>query len=113
VRPAGDRPPPATSPTPAPTPPDDQTGEQPLPWGVRVVLFVLGWTLILVGIAGLILPGIQGIATILAGLAILSLASETAYHLLHRLLRRWPKAWEKVERFRSWCTGKIERLLRR
>jgi len=112
VSPAGDRPPPAP-PTPPPAPAADPTGEKPLPWGVRVVLFVLGWTLILVGIAGLVLPGIQGTATILAGLAILSLASQTAYHRLHRLLRRWPRAWETVERFRSWCGARIEQLLRR
>jgi uncharacterized membrane protein YbaN (DUF454 family) len=96
-----------------PAAPPPEESEQPLPWPVRLVLFVLGWTLILVGIAGLILPGIQGIATILAGLAVLSLASQTAYRLLHRLLRRWPKAWERVERFRSGSIERLERLLRR
>jgi uncharacterized membrane protein YbaN (DUF454 family) len=84
--------------------------ERPLPWAIRLALVALGWALILVGIAGLVLPGIQGIATILLGLAVLSLASRTAYHLLHRLLRRWPKAWQRVERFRS---GAIDRLERR
>jgi uncharacterized membrane protein YbaN (DUF454 family) len=89
------------------------SGERPLPWPARLVLLVVGWLLVLVGIAGLVLPGIQGIATILAGLAVLSLASQTAYHLLHRLLRRWPRAWEKVERFRGACARWIERRLRR
>ena len=87
--------------------------ERPLPWAVRLALFALGWALILLGIAGLVLPGIQGIATILLGLAVLSLASQTAYHLLHRLLRRWPKAWERVERFRSRAIDWLERRRRR
>jgi len=87
--------------------------ERPLPWPIRLALFALGWALILLGIAGLVLPGIQGIATILLGLAVLSLASQTAYHLLHRLLRRWPKAWDRVERFRSRAIDWLERRRRR
>jgi len=92
--------------------PADPSG-RPLHWGVRVVLLVVGWVLILVGIAGLILPGIQGIATILAGLAILSLASEIAHRILRRLLRRWPRAWQRVESFREKSFTKLERFVRR
>ncbi|MGH9361720.1 MAG: hypothetical protein ACRD2T_07365, partial [Thermoanaerobaculia bacterium] len=32
----------------------------PLPFGWRVAIFVAGWTLILIGVAGLVLPGLQG-----------------------------------------------------
>ena len=92
-----------------PDPPSPaEESERPLPWGIRLALFALGWTLILLGIAGLVLPG-PGIATILLGLAVLSLASRTAYHLLHRMLHRWPKAWERVEGFRSRAIDWIER----
>ena len=73
---------------------------------MRLVLLGVGWFLVLVGIAGLVLPGIQGILTMLVGAAILSVASETAYRLLRRLLRdRWPGLWRKVNGFRDrWRT---------
>jgi hypothetical protein len=69
--------------------------------GTRVLAFAIGWTLLLVGVAGLALPGIQGILTILIGVAVLSLASETAYRLLKRLLHRWPPLWNRIERWRE------------
>ena len=74
---------------------------QRLSLGTRILTFAAGWTLLLVGIAGLALPGIQGILTILIGIAILSVASETAYRLLRSLLHRWPVVWERIERFRE------------
>lgn len=69
--------------------------------GTRVLTFAVGWTLLLVGVAGLALPGIQGILTILVGVAVLSVASETAYRLLKRLLHRWPPIWNRIERLRE------------
>ena len=69
--------------------------------GTRVLTFAVGWALLLVGVAGLALPGIQGILTILVGIAVLSLASETAYRLLKRLLHRWPPVWNRIERMRE------------
>ena len=80
----------------------------PLAAWKRILLFVAGWTVLLVGIAGLVLPGIQGILTILIGAAILSLVSETIYRLLRRLLRRWPWLMEPFDRWRH----KLHRWLR-
>jgi sulfite exporter TauE/SafE len=77
--------------------------------GTRVLTFAIGWALLLVGVAGLALPGIQGILTILVGIAVLSLASETAYRLLRRLLHRWPQVWNRIERLRE----RIHRRLHR
>ncbi len=57
------------------TPPPRQP-HRPLPLWVRILVLVVGWIVVLIGIAGLVLPGIQGIATIVAGAAILSVASE-------------------------------------
>jgi uncharacterized membrane protein YbaN (DUF454 family) len=69
---------------------------------VRLVLLGVGWIVLLVGVAGLALPGIQGILTILVGAAILSIASETFYRLLRRLLRdRFPGMWKRLDRFRE------------
>jgi uncharacterized membrane protein YbaN (DUF454 family) len=77
---------------------------------VRLVLLALGWFLVLVGIAGLVLPGIQGILTMLFGAAILSVASETAYRLLRRLLHeRWPGLWHKLNGFRDRWRARLAR----
>lgn len=73
----------------------------PLATWKRIVLFVAGWTVLLIGIAGLVLPGIQGILTILVGAAILSLVSETVYRLLRRLFQRWPRAMSQIDRWRQ------------
>lgn len=85
----------------------------PLPMGVRVAIFILGWLLILVGVAGLILPGIQGIATILVGAALLSLDNELVYKGLRKALQRWPGVWRKIEHFREKAHDKIHGWLHR
>ncbi len=74
---------------------------RPLPVRTRVLIFIAGWLLILVGVAGLVLPGIQGIFTILLGAALLSLDNELVYRGLRRGLARWPRAWQRIERFRE------------
>jgi len=71
-----------------------------LPLGWRIFFIAAGWVLVLVGIAGLALPGIQGVLTIVFGAALLSVASETAYWMLRWLFRRWPHGWRKIERMR-------------
>ena len=75
----------------------------------RLILFAIGWILVLIGIAGLVLPGIQGILTILLGLAVLSVASRTVHRLLRALLQHWPWLWEKIERFREKVHDKLAR----
>jgi hypothetical protein len=78
-----------------------------LPVAVRLILLVVGWLLLLVGIAGLVLPGIQGILTLVLAAAVLSLVSEFVYRLLRRGLHRWPAVWDRIERFRSWLHDKL------
>lgn len=70
------------------------------PW-IRVGLWVMGWFLVLLGVAGLILPGVQGILTLLLGAATFSLVSHSVLRLLHRLFKPWPRAWERVLRLRQ------------
>jgi len=72
----------------------------PLPLGVRLLVLFVGGLLVAIGIAGLLLPGIQGIVTILLGAAVLSLASDWIYKLQRRMLSRWPRVSERNERFR-------------
>lgn len=57
----------------------------------RVLLLVVGWGFLLLGIAGLFLPVLQGILFILIGLVILSSEYIWAHHLLRRLHERFPK----------------------
>ena len=89
-----------------------RTGSSRLPklsLGMRVVAFVLGWGLVLVGVVGLALPGIQGVLTLLAGTAVLSVISETVYRLLRWLFRRWPGGWKRVAGFRRRVHGWLHR----
>ena len=99
---------------PTPTaPPDPEDGAErrlpALPLALRLLLLVVGWLLLLVGIAGLALPGLQGCLTLALAAAVLSLASEMVYRGLRRVLRRWPGAWERVEGFRGWLHRKLSR----
>jgi hypothetical protein len=71
-----------------------------LPTGWRVFFTAAGWILVLIGIAGLALPGIQGVITIIGGAALLSASSETAYWWTRRAFSRWPWGWRKLERTR-------------
>jgi hypothetical protein len=80
-----------------------------LPFRTRVVIFVVGWVLVLIGVAGLVLPGIQGIFTILLGAALLSLDNELVYRGLRRSLTRWPRAWQRIERFREKAHRRLHR----
>jgi hypothetical protein len=80
-----------------------------LPIVVRLGVLVVGWLVLLVGVAGLALPGIQGCLTIAVGAALLSLASEMIYRWLKRGLHRWPRVWDRVEHFRGWMHDKLSR----
>jgi uncharacterized membrane protein YbaN (DUF454 family) len=71
-----------------------------LPTTTRVLLFVLGWLLILVGLAGLVLPGLQGILTLLLGAALLSLISQAMLRALRWTMRPWPRGWRRLLRLR-------------
>lgn len=73
----------------------------------RLLLLITGWLLILVGLVGLVLPGIQGILTLALGAAALSLVSQTFLRLLHRLLGRWPKVLDTMLRFRERILGRL------
>jgi hypothetical protein len=67
---------------------------------MRVVFFAAGWLLVAIGVAGLVLPGIQGVVTIVVGLALLSVVSRTAHGGIRRALARWPGLRRRVERLR-------------
>ena len=66
----------------------------------RILLLILGWTLIVLGLAGLVLPGLQGVLTLILGAAALSLVSRAVLNALRVLFSPWPKAWRAVLRTR-------------
>ena len=92
-----------------PDPAAEATAAVELPFWPRLGLIVVGSVLLLVGVAGLFLPGIQGIVTILVGVAVLSLVSQRAYRFLRWSLGRWPSALERMERLRERTNAWIDR----
>jgi uncharacterized membrane protein YbaN (DUF454 family) len=66
--------------------------------GKRIMVLIVGWGFILLGIAGLFLPVLQGILFLLIGLIILSSEYVWAHHLLGRLKTRFPKVAHQAER---------------
>ncbi|HEV7667009.1 MAG TPA: PGPGW domain-containing protein [Thermoanaerobaculia bacterium] len=80
---------------------------------VRIGVFIVGWILILVGIAGLVLPGIQGVLTIVTGAALLSLDNDLIYRMMRRAFLRWPHLWERIESLREKTHDRLHRLFHR
>lgn len=66
----------------------------------RVLLLILGWTLIVLGLLGLVLPGLQGVLTLALGAAALSLVSRSMLNALRYVFRPWPKGWRSILRTR-------------
>ena len=61
----------------------------------RIVAFVLGLVLILLGIVGLFLPFLQGFLLIALGLSVMSLVSPGVAGWLKRLKERGQDMWER------------------
>lgn len=74
----------------------------------------LGWTFILLGIAGLFLPILQGILFLLIGLSLLSTVSPRAGRLLMRVKERFPRLHGKLEeakvKAREWQSWLLKKL---
>jgi uncharacterized protein len=67
----------------------------------RVATYLAGWGFILLGIAGLVLPILQGILFILIGLFILSSVSPWAARLLERIRNRFPRISRQFDQAKS------------
>jgi uncharacterized membrane protein YbaN (DUF454 family) len=57
----------------------------------KICIKLAGWGFILLGLAGLVLPVLQGILFLLIGLYLLSTDSPWAARLLHKIRERFPK----------------------
>jgi hypothetical protein len=84
----------------------------PLPLWLRMGTLVVGWILIVIGIAGLFLPILQGGLSLILGFALLSIASPTVHLWLRSLMGRWPRAWRRLEKLRRRMHGWLHRMHR-
>jgi uncharacterized membrane protein YbaN (DUF454 family) len=79
----------------------------------RLLIQIVGWAFIVVGIAGLFLPVIQGILCLLIGLIILSTEYAWAHRLMEKIRARFPrlaqKSHEASEKAHLW----LQRILGR
>jgi len=80
-----------------------------LPLALRIGLLILGWLVIVLGLAGLLLPGLQGVLLLILGAAILSVASDTVHRWLEDLLEHRPKMLHRLNAFRSKMHSKLRR----
>jgi uncharacterized membrane protein YbaN (DUF454 family) len=73
-------------------------------------VLLLGWGFILLGMAGLFLPVLQGILFILIGLIILSSEYVWAHKLLQRLRQRFPAIARKADEAQVRAVGWMRRM---
>jgi uncharacterized protein len=65
----------------------------------RIVVLSLGWIFVLLGIAGLFLPILQGVLFLTIGLILMSRESRWVRRRLDWARRRWPRfgrAWDRA-----------------
>ncbi len=79
----------------------------------RMGVLAAGWVFILLGVAGLFLPILQGVLFLLIGLLILSTEYVWAHHLLLKLKERFPHVAEHLEhakqRAERWAAGRFHK----
>jgi len=71
-----------------------------LPYLARIIAGVLAWVLLIVGLAGLVLPGLQGVLTLALSATFFSLTSHRVHERLRSAFRPWPKGWRRVVKVR-------------
>lgn len=72
----------------------------------RYLILIAGWSLVALGAAGLLLPFLQGVLLLLAGLWLLSYEYAWARKLLQKLRERFPTLGKRMDaardRTRAW-----------
>jgi len=79
----------------------------------RILVLAVGWMFILLGVAGLFLPILQGVLFLLIGLLILSTEYVWAHHLLGRLRERFPGLAKHAEHAKERAHTWLRRILGR
>jgi uncharacterized protein len=80
------------------------------PRNKRIVVQIAGWSFILLGIVGLILPVLQGVLFILVGVIILSSQYAWARVLLEELRKRFPKVGRLADEAAAKATTWLKRI---
>ena len=79
----------------------------------RWLMIAAGWFFIVLGIAGLFLPVLQGILFLLIGLLILSSEYVWAHRILSRLRQRFPRVTHRADAIsasvHAWVHGLLHR----
>lgn len=70
----------------------------------------IGWAFVALGIAGLVLPILQGILFLAIGFGILSQESAWVRRQIERLRRRYPETAAKFDHVQEQATARIKRL---
>ena len=76
----------------------------------RLAVLLVGWGFVLLGIAGLFLPVLQGILFILIGLIILSSEYVWAHKLVQRLRQRFPGVARKADEAQARAAAWMRRI---
>ncbi len=76
----------------------------------RILILILAWLFILLGIAGLFLPFLQGILFLFIGAVLLSRESELARRHLVRLRERYPSLGRYMDEAEAWMKKRWDRL---
>ena len=75
----------------------------------RILVLVAGWIFILLGIAGLFLPFLQGILCLLIGLYLLSHEYAWAGRLLNKIRERYPVMAQKLDGIKAKAKNWLKR----
>lgn len=76
---------------------------------MRLLLFVIGGFLVLIGLVGLALPVVPQTIPLALGITLLSLASERIYRHLQSFFQRWPGLWRRIQALRRRLENRLSR----
>jgi uncharacterized membrane protein YbaN (DUF454 family) len=76
----------------------------------RIAILILGWLFILLGVAGLFLPFLQGVLFLFIGVLLLSRESEIVRRQVARLRARHPKFGRYMDEAEGWMKKQWNRL---
>jgi uncharacterized protein len=82
------------------------------PRSKRILVLIAGWSFILLGIAGLVLPFLQGLLFILVGIIILSAHYAWARLLMTKLRKRFPKMGRVADQAAAKADALVKRFSR-
>lgn len=78
-----------------------------------IIIFGLGWFFVILGIAGVFLPILQGVLFLLIGLFLLSRKSRWARKLLNKLKYRYPRIYGQAVEARVKAERYLGKILRK